>query len=180
MNELELLKQRVKTGNDKLYQALKRIQQIKDNEERSYQMGRFLEAKRKLNGLCQELKNAGFVECLYMEEGKKTRLCLRDPEGWCQVCPSNHPYWEDEIMSLPSPTFNGEEKKAHITPYFTEVEIGEIKEKLRVLAGSSTSREGFVKAALRIPQVAGSDILTSVLDSSTNGFWFQSRKELQE
>jgi DNA polymerase-1 len=93
---------RVKKGNDKLFQAWLQIRELADKEEWSYQMDRWQEATEKLHQLCQELKLKGYTDCLYFENGKKMRRCLDNPDGfWCQVCPSIYPYWETERMGQP-------------------------------------------------------------------------------
>ena len=103
--EVLALRDRVKKGNDKLFQAWLQIRELADDkEEWSRQMDRWQEATEKLHQLCQELKLKGYTDCLYLENGEKMRRCLDNPDGfWCQVCPSVYPYWETELMELPSP-----------------------------------------------------------------------------
>lgn len=98
------LRDRVIKGNDKLFQAWLQIRELEDGEEKEYQLDRWNEAQERLHSLCLELKAKGYHDCLYIENGKKTRSCLSNPDGfWCQVCPSKIPYWEQELMNLPSP-----------------------------------------------------------------------------
>ena len=103
--EVLALRDRVKKGNDKLFQAWLQIRELADDkEEWSRQMDRWQEATEKLHRLCQELRLKGYTDCLYLENGEKMRRCLDNRDGfWCQVCPSIYPYWETELMQLPSP-----------------------------------------------------------------------------
>ena len=105
MEDLDALKDRVRLGNDKLFQAWLQIRElVDDKEEWARQMDRWQEATEKLHSLCQELKLKGYNDCLYLENGKRVRSCLSNPDSfWCQVCPSIYPYWETELMEMPSP-----------------------------------------------------------------------------
>jgi len=107
-NEFEVLKSRIKLGNDKLWRAWEQIKGlVGDKEEWSNQMDRWAQAKEKLWGLIEELRQRfNFYDCLYIENGKKTKGCLHNDDGFfCQVCPCKpgNPYWEKELMALPSP-----------------------------------------------------------------------------
>lgn len=103
------LKERVIRGNQKLFEAWCKIKGIVHNtKEWSAQMERWIQAKEKLWLLVKQLNEQfGFNDCLYLDEnGKKIKGCLHNPDGFfCQVCPCdlNNPYWEKELMSLPSP-----------------------------------------------------------------------------
>lgn len=99
------LRDRVIKGNDILFKALLEIEElVEDREVWSREMDRLHEARLKLDGLCTELKAQGYEDCLYMENGQKTKSCLSEPGGWrCQVCSSDIKYWEQELMSLPGP-----------------------------------------------------------------------------
>ena len=110
------LRDRVKSGNDKLSRAWLQIRDlVGDKEEWSRQMDRWQEATEKLHQLCQELKLKGYDDCLYLEDGKRTRTCLNNPDGfWCQVCPSVYAYWETELMDLPSPKVPNPELAAEV------------------------------------------------------------------
>lgn len=108
--EVIALLDRVRTGNDKLWNAWRQIRDIGDKDEKERQYDRWHEAKDKLNLLAKELVAKGFRDCLYMENGKKIRGCLYNkdnPEWFCNTCPAQlgkgPSYWEDELMSLPSP-----------------------------------------------------------------------------
>jgi hypothetical protein len=102
--EVLALRDRVKRGNDKLFQAWRQIRELADKDEWSRQMDRWNEAQQKLHQLCQELKLKGYNDCLYLQDGRRARTCLNNPDGfWCQVCPSIYAYWETELMELPSP-----------------------------------------------------------------------------
>lgn len=103
--EVLALRDRVKLGNDKLFKAWLQIRELAhDSESWNYEMDRFSEAAERLRGLCRELKDQGYRDCLYLENGKKTRGCLQNPDQfWCQVCPSDINYWGKELMNLPSP-----------------------------------------------------------------------------
>lgn len=103
-SEVLALRDRVIKGNDKLFKAWLGIRDIEDRDEKKYQLDRWNEAQERLHGLCLELKAKGYNDCLYIENGKKIRSCLSNPDGfWCQVCPSRIPYWERDLMKLPSP-----------------------------------------------------------------------------
>ena len=105
--EVLALCDRIRLGNEKLFKVLRQIREIADDkEEWSRQMDQWKEAQEKLHSLNLELQAKGFHDCLYLENGKKTRSCLDNPDGsWCQVCPCdpNNPYVEKELMGLPSP-----------------------------------------------------------------------------
>lgn len=104
--EIIKLRDRVALGNEKLYFAWEKIKNM-EREERKQTLQQFDEANKKLMGLCSQLKLMGYTECLYIREGRKNKGCLynADQPGWfCYVCPSQTPYWEEELMSLPSPS----------------------------------------------------------------------------
>ena len=102
-DEVLALRDRVIKGNDVLWKAWQQIRNM-NGEEREKQLDKWNEAQQKLHLLCGELKLKGYEDCLYLDKnGKKTRNCLQNPDGfYCQVCPSNKNYWEDELMNLPS------------------------------------------------------------------------------
>ncbi|GAJ06848.1 unnamed protein product [marine sediment metagenome] len=104
--EVIALRDRVILGNQKLFDAWLKIKELAhDTEQWSQQMDKWHGAQQKLHLLCQELKYKGFDVCLYLDaNGKKSKGCLKNPDGfWCQVCPSTYPYWEEEMLNLPSP-----------------------------------------------------------------------------
>lgn len=107
--EVLALCDRVRLGNEKLFKAWQKIRELaEDKEEWSRQMDRWNEAQEKLHYLCLELKAKGFHDCLYIENGGKTRSCMasNNPDGfWCQVCPCNpnNPYAGQELLELPGP-----------------------------------------------------------------------------
>lgn len=108
--ELEALKSRVVAGNEKLFQAWLVIRDISDRDERERQFDRWNEAQEKLHHLCLELKyHFNYRDCLYLDEnGKKTKRCIDEGDGWwCQCCSSDREYWSEELMSLPSPKKGG-------------------------------------------------------------------------
>lgn len=98
--EVLALRDRVIIGNQRLFDAWVKIKKIAHNtEEWSTQMDRWHQAQEKLHRLCLELKAKGYTTCLYIVDGKKTKNCLKNPDGfWCQVCPSIYPYWEKELF----------------------------------------------------------------------------------
>lgn len=99
--EVLALRDRVKAGNDKLFKAWLVIRDIEDGEEREQQLDRWNVAQEKLYYLCLELQAKGYEDCLYIENGKKTKTCINEADGWwCQVCSSNHPYWREEWEKL--------------------------------------------------------------------------------
>ncbi len=108
--EVLALLERVKKGNDKLWAAWKVIRDIEDTEERGELFLKWDAKVKFLNGLCLELTVKGFNDCLYIENGKKTKGCLdnpAEPEWFCNTCPAGMgggpKYWEQELMGLPSP-----------------------------------------------------------------------------
>jgi len=98
---MEELKTRIRTGNQKLNDAWEQLKEM-DHNLQTWRDA-FWEwhlANVKLSHYCDQLKNMGYEDCLYIENGKKTKSCL---EGLsCRVCPSKKPYWEKELMDLPS------------------------------------------------------------------------------
>ena len=101
--EIETLKNRVKEGNRKLNLAWEAICKLAHQQARwAEEVEKWHEANERLSALCTELKYKGFTDCLYIENGKKTRGCLTEGLG-CRVCPSQINYWEQELMELPAP-----------------------------------------------------------------------------
>jgi len=96
---------RIRLGNDKLFRAWLVIRDMQDKEKREEQYDRWGESQLKLWWLVKELNaKYNFYDCLYIENGVKTRGCLSNPDGfWCVVCPGGPgcPYWEQELMALP-------------------------------------------------------------------------------
>lgn len=94
---IEELKARIKEGNEKLNKAWHRICELDHSSPQwAEEVERWYQANEKLSMLCTELKLLGYEDCLYIENGKKTRRC-----GWsdlgCRVCPSKRAYWEEEL-----------------------------------------------------------------------------------
>lgn len=126
--EVLLLRDRVILGNQKLFDAWKRICTL-DHESQEWrdEFERWHQATKKLGVLCYNLQGGGYEDCLYikyykgltmeeegviMEEiskgkvtevpgGVRTKNCLKNPDGfWCQVCPSIYPYWQEDVKGL--------------------------------------------------------------------------------
>lgn len=103
--EILELRARVIRGNKVLLDAWVQIcelehgsQQWKDELERWHQ------ANEKLAILCSNLQGLGYRDCLFInDKGEKSLGCLTQGGIGCRVCPSEHPYWEKELMDLPSP-----------------------------------------------------------------------------
>lgn len=98
------LMERVKKGNDKLWNAWKVIRDIENPEEKEELFRQWHEKKELLELLCKELVTRGFRDCLYIENGKKTRGCLYNPdnpEWFCNTCPAamggGPKYWVEEM-----------------------------------------------------------------------------------
>ena len=88
---------RVRRGNDKLMRVWLQIRDIPDENERKRQLGRWDEASSLLDVLCRELMyRLNYRDCLYLENGKKTKPCIRADGSGCLVCPSETPYWRGE------------------------------------------------------------------------------------
>ena len=100
--EVIALIDRVRKGNDKLFAAWLQIREIQEKEERKRQFLRWDEAKERLHALCKELVARGFKDCLYIENGKKTKTCLSELGEWfCNTCPAvlggGREYWVEEM-----------------------------------------------------------------------------------
>ena len=102
-SEVIALRERVKAGNLKLNLAWQQICELDHNsQEWRDELERWHQANEKLSGLCRELKLRNYNDCLYLnKDGKKIKRCLGGLG--CRVCPSSYPYWEQELMELPSP-----------------------------------------------------------------------------
>ena len=99
--EIETLKARVKEGNEKLNRAWEEICKIDHSSQRwKDEVERWHQANLDLSGKCTELKALGYEDCLYMENGVRTKTCLTEGALGCRVCPSLFPYWEKEFMEL--------------------------------------------------------------------------------
>ena len=107
IENIEQLKERIRLGNKKLLEAWDKLMTM-DHSSQIWKdsLEQWHLANEKLSYYCSQLKNLGFEDCLYITEidGKKekTKTCLEDGIG-CRVCPSQYPYWEEELMKLPSP-----------------------------------------------------------------------------
>jgi len=109
--EVLALRDRVILGNKKLNDAWEEIKKmVHDTEEWNRQMERWHQANEKLSALCTQLKVTGYEDCLYLDEkGRKIKSCLEQGGIGCRVCPSRIPYWEQELIALPSPGTGKEE-----------------------------------------------------------------------
>ena len=101
IDDMELL-DRVRTGNNKLYKAWKQIQEFSEDKDKFNELSAVWDGKvQELKKLCGRLKFV-FDDCLYIQDGKKTRTCwgtMEDPTLWCIVCPAeSRRYWEDELF----------------------------------------------------------------------------------
>lgn len=103
--EKEELRLRCIAGNAKLNEAWERIKGMDTSSTVwSESIDKWHLANEKLSTLCSYLETLGYDICLYIEKGVRTRKCLTG-EGsnlGCRVCPSKLPYWENELMKLPS------------------------------------------------------------------------------
>lgn len=96
--ELAALIDRVRKGNDKLWEAWKVIRDVENPEEKDALFRKWDAKKEFLNDLCKELVFKGYRDCLYIENGKKTKRCLDEPGEWfCNTCPSQREYWVEEV-----------------------------------------------------------------------------------
>jgi hypothetical protein len=89
------LRDRVIKGNEKLLQAWLQIRDLPEREEADRYLAGWDAAVEKLRALCTGLEAKGYQDCLYIENGRKTRSCDTS-DGLCFICPSLHPYWEWE------------------------------------------------------------------------------------
>lgn len=93
------LKFRVVKGNQKLYKVWQQIIAL-GGEEKTEALKKYHPALDKLKELNRQLKEAGAIDCLYIENGKKMRKCLAQEEKFfCHVCPNNY-WWERELSDL--------------------------------------------------------------------------------
>ncbi len=93
--------ERCKAGNIKLVTALQVIRKYTDNVKETEQWDKWVEAQHKLAELIENLRdNYKFDECLFIENGKKTRDCLKDQ---CILCSCSYEkgvkYWEKGLFS---------------------------------------------------------------------------------
>ncbi len=89
--DLIALLERVKNGNDKLWAAWRVIRNVPDPEEKADLFLKWDGRVNFLNLLCKELIVKGYNECLYIENGIKTKACLNnpdEPEWFCNTCPA--------------------------------------------------------------------------------------------
>lgn len=100
---IEELKERVRLGNEKLNKAWVDICRLDQTSQHwNDEVERWHLANVKLSAYCDQLKNMGFLDCLYInDKGKKYKSCLS--ELGCRVCSSSISYWERELMGLPEP-----------------------------------------------------------------------------
>jgi hypothetical protein len=82
------LKERVRSGNDKLLDAWEKGKRDGDIDR---QLERIGNSWPKLSNLCLELEANGFNECLYDKPKCKTG----DIEQFCFVCPRETIHWPD-------------------------------------------------------------------------------------
>lgn len=97
------LRDRIVLGNKKLNDAYEQIKAITYNSVQWAElMEQWSEANKRLSALCDELKiKYNYNDCLYMENGVKTRKCYEPGDSLgCRVCPSEIRYWEKEFMEL--------------------------------------------------------------------------------
>ena len=102
--EVLTLRDRVIRGNKKLNDAWEQICQM-DSESQEWRdlLEQWHQANEKLSLLCTELQARGCEDCLYRDDqGRKAVKCLEQSGIGCRVCPSKIPYWEKELMELPS------------------------------------------------------------------------------
>lgn len=103
-SEVLALRDRVISGNKKLNDAWEQICQVNhESQEWEDLLERWHQANERLSLLCTELQAKGYEDCLYLDsQGRKTVKCLEQSGIGCRVCPSTYPYWEKELMELPS------------------------------------------------------------------------------
>jgi len=96
--EVIALRDRIIRGNQKLFDAWLQIREMPRSDEKEEQLDRWNEAQDRLHYLCLELQVKGYVDCLYInDKGERTKNCLKNPDDfWCQVCPSDYPYWHKD------------------------------------------------------------------------------------
>ena len=89
---------RVKLGNDKLNDAWEKLKAMEQGEQWKAGLEGWHKANLLLKCYCDQLQQMGFANCLYIENGIKTRKCLTGLG--CRVCPSRISYWEQEFAGL--------------------------------------------------------------------------------
>ncbi len=98
--EIEALRKRVAAGNEKLVLALLALVEIEDMAVYDVQMKAWYSARDKLNTLYKMLRDLGYSDCLYVENGARTRKCDSWPKGRnCIVCTSDEIYWNEVICA---------------------------------------------------------------------------------
>ncbi len=119
---LDQLRERVARGNDKLMDVWSQIIELSEPEH-SAEIDSWVKADAKLEKLCDVLKLRGYIDCLYIVEGRKTRLCSVENKI-CLVCPSKRAYWVQEMLDrLSSPRMR---KKGEDTMQFLKTLGGKI------------------------------------------------------
>ncbi|MDD5060759.1 MAG: hypothetical protein PHN44_00565 [Candidatus Marinimicrobia bacterium] len=94
------LLERVRKGNDRLMEHYAEIMPEKDTDTWNKLIDNFLLASGRLSLLCDVLASKGYRDCLYMENGKRTRTCLTQRKDTivCWACPSDRKYWSEELF----------------------------------------------------------------------------------
>ncbi len=95
---LEALKRRLAAGNLKLIKAWEQICDLPEEEfEPLFEQWRA--ASHKVQDMIVQIHALGFADCLYIENGVKTRKCTaKNGEFICWGCPSEHAYWDEELF----------------------------------------------------------------------------------
>lgn len=97
--ETKALLERVRLGNEKLIAVWPKIIKIADGQEFAEKQVAFYKAVDKLNELVRSLVDRGYHDCLYIENGVKTKGCYGWPDSQlCKACPSDKDYYVSELF----------------------------------------------------------------------------------
>jgi hypothetical protein len=98
----EQLLTRVRNGNNKLMDHFAQIQAEKDNATWEKMLDNHHALVERLSFICDFLVSKGYHDCLYVENGVRTRTCLNSRNDYivCWVCPSTTAYWSTELFGV--------------------------------------------------------------------------------
>jgi hypothetical protein len=100
---LEDLRARVIHGNDKLiayFTEVMKDAKTLDGAAFDQFIENLRQAVTKLQKIEHVLEIRGYHDCLYIENGVKTRSCLKEKKDGvvCWICPSRTRYWDEELF----------------------------------------------------------------------------------
>jgi hypothetical protein len=96
---------RVKNGNEKLMAYYEQIKTQKNDPEWDKMVDNLHVAVDRMKQICDFLVFKGYDDCLYIENGKRTRSCVIGDDRPCWVCPSKRNYAEEEMFEGEKPAY---------------------------------------------------------------------------